>query len=266
MLVTFMLYDSNGNPLTGISPSFYTYCSAVSGTNLPNPTISPVGNGFYYFQVTGSELQNEGFAYVIDGTASASPRYSAGADGNNGVVGFGIYESDAPFTGDTPTFSTYEDYLGNSRTAPTINHMSGVYTFVPTAADRAAGTTYEIVTNHDPTRIYGFLEQVTNSSAPTVSVISPSVGSSIYTDTHLVINVTDDFNSFKEIRLWAAFSGMEAIELVYDGSSFTSLYSVDSTRSVISNGFQFSLMRRGGWPGSPTITASAIDTNGGENP
>lgn len=106
-----------------------------------------------------------------------------------------------------------------------------------------------------------------SSSPPQITVISPTVGSSISYYTPLVIEVTDDLSSFARIIIVADFGGGTPIrDVVHDGTSFGPAYDSASTRASITNGFRYSIVRNGGWPSSPTITPFAIDSDGGENP
>jgi hypothetical protein len=56
-------------------------------------------------------------------------------------------------------------------------------------------------------------------------------------------------------------------ETVYDRDGFTSNYAPTSgfqgsSRAIITNGFHFTLRRRGGWYASPQVKVQGGDTNG----
>jgi hypothetical protein len=71
----FFLYDlATGLPLTGATPTFSTY-KDDTGSNLAQPAISEIGGGSYKF--TPTFPTDKGIACVIDGGASANPRYVA---------------------------------------------------------------------------------------------------------------------------------------------------------------------------------------------
>ena len=73
--IGFALFDSTGAPLTGQTPTFSHYTDEL-GTPAAQPPISEVGGGLYTF----APNFNAGLclAYMIDGGASAVPRYQYG--------------------------------------------------------------------------------------------------------------------------------------------------------------------------------------------
>lgn len=75
--VIFALYGGGGAPLTGASPTFEAYEDFSGGTVTP-PAIVEIGLGMYGFTPAASDIAN-GTAYLIDGTASANPRYASGS-------------------------------------------------------------------------------------------------------------------------------------------------------------------------------------------
>lgn len=104
-----------------------------------------------------------------------------------------------------------------------------------------------------------------DTTPPLVSVVSPSAGSQITENTPLVINVTDNSGSLLKVFLYAYFPNTGLKEVIHDGSSFAPFYSALSARSNISGGFQYSILRSGGWEASPTITAIPLDAAGNES-
>ena len=102
------------------------------------------------------------------------------------------------------------------------------------------------------------------SSPPSVSAVTPSVGSAITRHEAIAFDVTDD-GDFRAILLTVSFVGADAPEVIHDGTNFSALYSAGSTKTAIAGGFHFSLLRAGGWPSAPTITPYAFDTTGQEN-
>lgn len=107
---------------------------------------------------------------------------------------------------------------------------------------------------------YGLVLGQADSAAPVISVVSPAVGTAITSSTSLVIDVTDGVSLGIAI-LWVAFPGRLAPELIHDGDAFSAAY-VGSTRTVVAGGYRYSLTRVGGWPGSPSVYAKAIDSQG----
>ena len=105
-------------------------------------------------------------------------------------------------------------------------------------------------------------EEPGDVTAPVVSIVSPTEGSAIMENTPLVLDVTD--TGLKRALLWVTFPTLGTDELVFNGSAFTSQYSA-SSRVAITNGFRFTVVRRGGWPASPQLSAAAYDASGNES-
>jgi hypothetical protein len=156
------------------------------------------------------------------------------------------------------------------------------------ASGGAAGTTLIVVgRDQGASRTRGFIDEIrvsskertnaeilesytrgTTSSSipPEVSNVSPSVGSQITPTTPISIDITDEpAGEFRRAVLHAAYSGLDWWEVIHNGDAFAPNYATGSSRTAITNGYRYSLLRRGGWPGSPTFTPIAIDTSGAEN-
>lgn len=72
--VVFFYDPSTGAPMTGLTPTFSVYKDDLGADKTP-PGISEVGGGAYKFTVTVAS--ERGVVYVVDGGASAAPRYQA---------------------------------------------------------------------------------------------------------------------------------------------------------------------------------------------
>lgn len=99
---------------------------------------------------------------------------------------------------------------------------------------------------------------------PVISGYVPAAGSSIEKNTAIQFDVTDDSGQFSLILLAVTLNGI--MEVVHDGSAFKGLYAGASVRSIIANGFRFTVVRQGGWTGSPTFETFAIDAEGNRAP
>lgn len=60
------------------------------------------------------------------------------------------------------------------------------------------------------------------------------------------------------ILVTLSFNGNPA-ELVFDGTGFTAAYAGGSTRTPITDGYQFKLYRSGGWPTQPVISVQGVN-------
>ncbi len=103
-------------------------------------------------------------------------------------------------------------------------------------------------------------------SAPVISNVTPAAASAIAPTDILGFDITDP-EGFTRILLVADFPTLGIREVIHDGLSFSANYNgFGNSRTVITNGFQYRLLRKGGWPVSPVIIPYAIDATGQENP
>jgi hypothetical protein len=122
------------------------------------------------------------------------------------------------------------------------------------------GDDYQIILGYD---ICTGLE-TPDTTLPTVSNFSPVAGTTIEADDPLQFDVTDDSGEFARILVVAKYEDLSE-ELIHDGESFVGVYTTNSTRSLITNGFQYIVYRYGGWPSGVTIRVFAIDAAGNES-
>ena len=100
---------------------------------------------------------------------------------------------------------------------------------------------------------------------PQISIVSPPTGSSISRYDTITFDVTDDL-PFRRIMIAASFSGSDVREVIHDGDSFSNRYSrEENTRSSISGGYRYTILRNNGWTMNPILTPYAIDVSGSEN-
>lgn len=101
-----------------------------------------------------------------------------------------------------------------------------------------------------------------DDTPPEVTIISPSVGSTITPTTPLVLRVTDE-TELGRVLLYAKYRGKDAAEVIHDGGDYLPPYA-HSSRSEVPGGWQYTLRRTGGWPGSPSLYVRAVDRAGNE--
>jgi hypothetical protein len=99
--------------------------------------------------------------------------------------------------------------------------------------------------------------------APVIDNYDPAPGTQIGVADTLQFDVTDNKGELTLTLVEAFFEDTGASEVVHDGEGFRPYYAT-SSRTVITNGYHFSLQRRGGWPASPTIRVYAVDEDGNE--
>lgn len=103
---------------------------------------------------------------------------------------------------------------------------------------------------------------VLDSTAPTVTNVTPANGSSLGAGDSVQFDVTDD-GTFRKLIITAAHGGLR--EVVYEESAFCAGYSERSTVAAITGGYRFVLRRFDGWRSAPTIRVHAVDTAGNES-
>lgn len=98
-----------------------------------------------------------------------------------------------------------------------------------------------------------------DTTAPAITNFSPAGGTQILPGTLLTFDITDT-----ALRLVAvvAYYPDGIYEVVHDGTDFAAGYITTSTRSVISGGYHFSVLRTGGWLQAPTLRFPVVDGGG----
>lgn len=142
---------STGGPLSGLTPTFNLYADDT-GSALTAPTVTDLGGGEYKF--THSLPTDKNVVWILDGGASALPRYQSRAArvedyGTTGTSSpleiFFLFSAStgAPLTGATPTFTQYIGVTGSAVTQPSISAIGGgAYKFLPDFSSNTDGVTY----------------------------------------------------------------------------------------------------------------------------
>lgn len=107
---------------------------------------------------------------------------------------------------------------------------------------------------------------VSDSTAPVISNITPAPGSNISPNQIVQFDVTDNI-AFRRIVITALYpNGLH--EVIHNGDAFTANYAVGSGRTNLVGGYRYTVIRNGGWTigNNPTLLAYAIDTAGNEAP
>jgi hypothetical protein len=98
---------------------------------------------------------------------------------------------------------------------------------------------------------------------PVIANVSPVASTTIPATQVLSYEVTST-PSLVRTMLFARFPGMNLEEVVYDGTNFTERYAGRSSRTAITNGFRFNVLRDPIWPDSPELTAYQINSSAEE--
>jgi hypothetical protein len=99
-----------------------------------------------------------------------------------------------------------------------------------------------------------------------VALITPI--STISKTTPVIIDVYSTAVPLRRAWVNASYAGLLPDDMVHNSDRFGAAYQGSTNvRSNITNGYRFTLLRDGGWPGTPSITVHAVDTLGsGDEP
>jgi hypothetical protein len=95
---------------------------------------------------------------------------------------------------------------------------------------------------------------------PVVTVVSPVPDSTIDRNATIIFDVTDDFD-IRDTIVWVEIAGRWEVIYGGDADGFAPGY-LSSSRSVVANGYRYTIRRDGGWISSPTFRAKVFDTSG----
>jgi hypothetical protein len=222
---------------------------------MPPETQPPVFGAFSPVAGAVSRAAAVGFTVTDPDGFSSIFVWAVLADGSTVVVydgsAFGPEVNAASTVGGTTTKSFSITYDGAG--------WPDDYTLHARAVDAmgASATTSAAYTITDPPAA----PEAPDTTAPTVTLVSPADGSRIGRYRELVIDVTDT-QPFTAI-LWITYPGSTPDDLVYVGGwGFAKRYAVNSTVATIGGGYRYTLRREGGWPAHPTVYVKPFDASG----
>lgn len=257
MTAVFTAYDLSGEPLPGLTPgTWITYLDAGTGEPVEPPEVIELGGGQYRID---SEDSHTG---ILDLGPTCLIRYVLVLPETHFV--FTVWDlNGAPMTGASPTWIRHVDpESGDPVEEPDIEPLGDYLHVLPHSSSPRTVGLIDLGEGANP-RILDFDSKPPGSVPgipPIVEVLSPEPGSVISRQTKIKIRVTD-LVGLRRVILHAEFAGRRGKEVVHDGDGFSDLY-LGSTRSMTVDGWEYSLTRDGGWPGSPRIRAIAINLQG----
>ncbi len=263
--IAIMATDQFRAPLAGLTPTWVSYVDAATGIAQSQPAFTALSLGHYKFTPTGTTP-----AGLIDFGITAVPRYVVYAAFSAFVV-FGAFDEDGvPITGLTPTWASLRLVAdGSAYAQPIISALgNGLYKTDYIGA-HCSGAIDLGVTAYP--RYFHY-----DSESPLVGppsgdsdgyiVVAPATTSMLSRFTEIIIQVVADpaIGAFRRVVISATYGGSTVEELVHTGVSFSQQFAGGSnTRQVITNGYQYNLLRLGGWRGtSVTLRIVAIDVYG----
>lgn len=99
---------------------------------------------------------------------------------------------------------------------------------------------------------------------PEVEVVSPAPDTPIYSQTEVIVRVTDDSGLFRSIILWVLLDDKSQDKLViHDGVEFSHRFRT-SYRLPITGGWEYTIRATPSWPAPPRFYAEAVDQGGNE--
>jgi len=100
-----------------------------------------------------------------------------------------------------------------------------------------------------------------DTTAPTVSVVSPAEGTPLRPSDTVVFDVDDDGGPSALRHVEVRVTQGETVETVFNGTSFVGAYTASSRVETVT-GYRFTVQRTGGWIAAPSFSVDAIDTAG----
>lgn len=101
-----------------------------------------------------------------------------------------------------------------------------------------------------------------DTTPPTITFISPMPGQSITRQSIITVQATDDV-AMRRVFIYANFTKPNSWEVIYDGENFGPAYQgPNNTVTSISGGYEFRILRDGGWQQTPDIRIIPIDAAG----
>lgn len=151
----------------------------------------------------------------------------------------------------------------------------GAYFYTPTPAEIAALGYDAIVIDKSPAAlpyVYAWniipvpIGPVGPPGIIIIDLITPIA--TISKTTPIIIDVYSTAVPLRRAWVNASYAGFLPDDMVHNSDRFGSAYQGSTNvRSNITNGYRFTLLRDGGWPGTPAITVHAVDTLGaGDEP
>lgn len=112
-----------------------------------------------------------------------------------------------------------------------------------------------------------FLTPDDPTAHPVIGNISPAPNTAINVNQSIQFDVTDASSSFRRVIVAVTQANSAGVEeIIHDGDAFRGYFAGTSSRTVISGGYRFAVLRSGGWQGAPTFRVYAVTTDGFENP
>lgn len=100
-------------------------------------------------------------------------------------------------------------------------------------------------------------------AVPVLSGVTPAASTVMPSSTPVSFVVTSS-PSLQRVMVFANFPGAAIQEVVWDGTAFSDRYAGLSTRTAVSGGFEFRVIRTSVWPDSPEISIYAINSSAEE--
>lgn len=131
---------------------------------------------------------------------------------------------------------------------------------------QALGAVFIPADVNDYTRL-GFAAGGAVPPPPVIAIISPTAAipgtRGQAANTPIVFQVTDLTPDLQKVLVWVKIVGREETLMIHDGTNFLAPFdSTLSLRTVIANGFQYSVMIKGGWSNGFALNVQAFDSSG----
>lgn len=107
---------------------------------------------------------------------------------------------------------------------------------------------------------------VPDTTPPVVDNYDPPQDTAISPTASVSFDVTDNLGEFHCIMITVFYPGTLTWEVIHTGTGFAPRFNAGSSRVPITNGYRYTVRRRGGWLSSPfQVFPFAVDSDGNEN-
>ena len=168
----------------------------------------------------------------------------------------------------TPTGHVFSDApIASAYNNESVITLSGLN---PSVTYYAVGRARDMYGNREANTVAVTIPKIDNPAPPTpppdpppvLEYVAPLPGMTIGRKQPVRFRVTDNL-AMRRLIVIASIPTVSADEVVFDGQ-LRRLYAGSSSAVPIEGGYELTVLRAGGWPGSPTFRVFAIDSKGSE--
>jgi len=277
------LVDSTGAPVTGVVPAGAQLQVSKSGAAFANGagTWAEVGSGLYHYEATLAEVTTDSYAMLKVNVSPTASIFVLAVDIDRRLVTneasaarrripiYLVDSSGVPVTGlaiagaDRQVSENGGAFANGAGTVTETGSGAYYYELAAAEVDVPGFGALKVIKAPALTYVYSWSVYVPGSgAAPTLTNLEPPNGQPVGPDTPIQFDMTDSDGLVLVIPM-ITLDPFRLPEPAHDFTEFTELYlDGGSTREAISNGYRYTLRRKGGWTTNPQLRVFAVDLLG----